>query len=187
MSPIQLRTDGAHILTLTSWLPKRCCHLSNRSVSLLPLCVLQIQALRDASPSPALHSQVARSPVYSVTPGPAMRHLCSCLSLITGLRPLGSCPCVDPSFVPTAVPSASSLVFRLGTVILCSHTLHDSLLPVIQAPACLPRLPPASPPAVVFPSLGEGHVNAVARPESPLHAAQPRVTAHVSAVTDVGS
>lgn len=96
-------------------------------------------------------------------PGQQFWHLCSCLILITGLRPLGSCPCLGPSFVPRAEPPAPSLIFSLATVILCSHPLHDFLLPVIQAPTCLPRQPPASSPPVVFPSLCEGRVDALSR------------------------
>lgn len=150
---VQLPTEGAHILTLTSWLPKLSCRLSGCSASLLPLCVLQVRALRDAAPFP---------------------------TLIRRWRALGTLGDAQASNSGTSAPASHS---SLGSILLVAapawaqdrallphfqsgpcHPLPTpppySLLPVIQAPACLPRQPPASPPSV-FPSLCEGHVDAL--------------------------
>ena len=159
--------------------------------SLLPLRVLQIQALWDASPFSAFHPQVVPHPAYLVTPRPAIQ----APLLITGLRRLGGCRCLGPSFVPRTMPSASSLIFSLATVTLCSHALHDFLLP---APKCLnssachsspctsSSAAPASSPAI-FSFLCVGRVDVATFPESPSHTAQPQVNTHVAEVTDTAS
>lgn len=177
MSPSQLPTDGAHILTLTSWLPKHCCPLSNGPVPASSFC-----PSNTGSPGclPVPYAPLAGGGLSCVLGDPRAGN--------AGISAPASSSSLD-SVLLAAAPAWAHHLFPghpLGLLLhfpsghchpLLTHPLltHPPGLPmpVIQAPACLPRQPPASPPAAAFPAHGEGHVDAVTCPESQLHAAQP--------------
>lgn len=122
------------LLTLTSWLPEHCylwvspTSLTTPSASLLPLCVLQIQALWDSSPFSLHHPQgCGPSHAPSDTPG-QQQPLTSVSSSCLGSVPLVAAPARVHPLHPRTRPSASSLASSLATVALL--LTHPPWLPI---------------------------------------------------------